>query len=699
MQRPVVDIDPDTIAGRRIVLVGFMGAGKTTLARRWLRAGGPPLTFDSDAHALRLLGADSVTAAFDRFGEAAWRDAERAVVAARAQPPLLGWELWSLGGGAVADPDVQRALLDALVVWLDVPEEVARQRVQGSDRPLARDRARFTELFEERRETYAALASVRVDASGDEPMLPGALRSLVDPSAFDGDVVVQRGLVSRLGDLSCLTREAVVVVDAALAARAGDVVAGLEAAGSRVLDTHVLPMGEWNKQLGTVESLLSRWSDVGVHRDTLVVAVGGGTLLDTVGFAASAYQRGVRWVSVPSTLVAQVDAGIGGKTGVNLGVRKNVVGAVHFPECVAIDPDLLDTLPAEALRDGAVEALKTGLLAGPWLLDRVREAVLDDGRPAGARWAEAVAGCAAFKSAVVAEDPDDRTGVRAQLNLGHTLAHALESATVNAVSHGAAVAVGMRAALELSVAEVELARTVVDDVEALARAGGIALTSPVPFAELEPFLAHDKKRSSGGIGWVLLAAPGEPVTEVPLAIADVAAVWERVVLDTAAADDAAPAQGSRAGAHARPRVLALFGINLGELGLRDASHYGSGTLADLVASIGGWGSELGLDVECRQTDSLERFDDALRAVRAGAFDAVLVNPGAWTHHERALHDAIESIAAPVVEVHLTDIAAREEWRTVSVIAPVVDHAVSGEGPEGYRTALTWVAQQLAGGPL
>ena len=137
----------------------------------------------------------------------------------------------------------------------------------------------------------------------------------------------------------------------------------------------------------------------------------------------------------------------------------------------------------------------------------------------------------------------------------------------------------------------------------------------------------------------------------------------------------------------------LFGINLGQLGVRESEHYGTQTLPELVHDIEAWAAGEGLIADCRQTDSLERFVHALHEARL-KHHAVVVNPGAWTHHELAIHDALAPLSVPRVEVHLSDIDAREDWRATSVIRPAIDHVVSGQGAEGYRHALRWIAAQL-----
>ena len=203
--------------------------------------------------------------------------------------------------------------------------------------------------------------------------------------------------------------------------------------------THLVPAGESAKTIAEAERL---WRALRLERGSAVVAVGGGSTTDLVGFVAATYLRGVDWKPVPSTLVGQVDAAIGGKTGIDLPEGKNLVGAFHWPAETIVDTTLLDTLPEDELRNGAAEVVKTGLLAGEPLWELPL--------------AEQVRRCASFKAALCLRDPLDR-GVRAQLNLGHTFAHALEAASGFAVPHGRAVALGLTAALRLSELEDEAA--------------------------------------------------------------------------------------------------------------------------------------------------------------------------------------------------------------------------------------------------
>jgi shikimate kinase/3-dehydroquinate synthase len=233
-------------------------------------------------------------------------------------------------------------------------------------------------------------------------------------------------------------------------------------------------------------------------RQDVVIALGGGVVGDLAGFCAATYQRGVRYVQVPTTLVAQVDSAYGGKTGVDLPEAKNYVGAYHQPSAVLVDPSALRTLPPEELAAGYAEVVKTALIAGGELWERVRSG-------AAAGDPEVIAACARCKLRIVAEDERD-SGLRQVLNLGHTVAHAIETVTGYArYRHGEAVGLGLLAALRLS-GQDELRAEVQD----LLRAHGLPLT----LRDADPdavvmATARDKKRlGEGPVPFVLLAAPG-----------------------------------------------------------------------------------------------------------------------------------------------------------------------------------------------
>ena len=393
-----------------------MGAGKTGLADEvGLRLGRPVQDVDG---ILEAVTGRSIPALFRERGEPEFRRDEEGLAAAllRGQPEP---HVFALGGGAVASPLVREALRErAISVWLDVDVDTAWERVRGSDRPLAQDEAQFRRLFEERRPLYEEVADA-VARDVDDAVLAAA------------GVVVARGAVERLGEL--------VPGDGPVALVSEPHVLGIHGAvaqvalGPRLASVHELPTGEEAKTVAAVERL---WHELTLPRGGTIVALGGGAVTDATGFAAATYLRGVAWVSVPSSLVGQVDAGIGGKTAIDLPAGKNLVGAFHWPVRTVVDPSLLATLPEPERREGLAEVVKTGLLAREPLWE------LPD--------AELVRRCAAFKAAVCVRDPRE-AGERAILNLGHTFAHALEAAAGYAeVTHGRAVALGLLAALRLS---------------------------------------------------------------------------------------------------------------------------------------------------------------------------------------------------------------------------------------------------------
>jgi len=397
---------------RHVVLVGFMGAGKTTVGADVARRLGREFV-DVDDEVARAEG--PIWELFQERGEAAFRELEARFArdaCARREPAVI-----ALGGGAVETRELLTGL-DVLVVYVHVDVDTAWARVQGSDRPLARDETEFRARYERRQPLYAEIAEARA-RDADDVVLAAA------------GVHVERGALRRLGDL--------VPGDDPVALVSDPHVAGIHGAdaqlalGRRLASTHELPLGEEAKTVAAIEGL---WQELTIPRRGVVAALGGGCTTDAAGFAAATWLRGVPWVPVPSSLVGQVDAAIGGKTAIDLPSGKNLVGAFHWPARVVIDPALLETLPAEQRREGMAEVVKTGLLAGEPLWE-----LPDD---------ELVRRCAAFKSAVCLRDPRE-AGERAILNLGHTFAHALEAAAgYEGVTHGRAVALGLLAALRLS---------------------------------------------------------------------------------------------------------------------------------------------------------------------------------------------------------------------------------------------------------
>jgi 3-dehydroquinate synthetase/shikimate kinase len=397
-----------------------MGAGKSTLAPLVAaKLGRKAIDVDDE------LGVD-IPALFAQ-GEDAFRAVEEprtCELLERAEPSVL-----ALGGGSIKSERIREALARrAVTILLDVDVEEAWRRVRETDRPLAQDEAEFRRLNDERRPLYGGIA----DATA---------RDVDDVVLAAAGVHVERGALQRLGELASGDGAVALVSDSQVAG-----IHGMDAQlalGVRLAETHELPPGEDAKTLAAVDRL---WQDLRLDRSGTIVALGGGCATDAAGFVAATFLRGIAWTPVPTSLVAQVDAAIGGKTAIDLPQGKNLVGAFHWPGRTVVDPAVLETLPEPQRLEGMAEVVKTGLLAGEHLWE-----LADD---------ELVRRCAAFKAAVCLRDPLER-GERAILNLGHTFAHALEAAAgYEGLTHGRAVALGLLAALRLSGRDTE----VVEDV-------------------------------------------------------------------------------------------------------------------------------------------------------------------------------------------------------------------------------------------
>ncbi len=447
-----------------------MGAGKTTIARS---LGLPHVETDADVP-IEL---------FDD-GEAAFRAREAEVVRdvlLRSEPVVV-----DLGGGAVTTPEVLALLKErATVVWIDVELDVAWQRVEGTARPLARDYEDFKRLYEERRPIYAEVADV-VARDADDVVLAAA------------GVHVEHGALQRLGELVPGEGPVALVSDPQVAG-----IHGMDAQlalGPRLAETHELPPREEAKTLAALDRL---WQELRLDRSGMIVAFGGGCTTDAAGFAAATYLRGIAWTPVPTSLVAQVDAAIGGKTAIDLPQGKNLVGAFHWPVRTVVDPALLATLPDPQRLEGMAEVVKTGLLAGEPLSE-----LPDD---------QLVRRCAAFKAAICLRDPRER-GERAILNLGHTFAHGLEAAAgYEGLTHGRAVALGLLAALRLSDRDTSV-------VEKVLRPQPARVDRERAWAAMH----RDKKARGGELRLVLLGDEG-PRWDVAVPEADVRRELDRLI--------------------------------------------------------------------------------------------------------------------------------------------------------------------------
>jgi 3-dehydroquinate synthase len=331
------------------------------------------------------------------------------------------------------------------------------------------------------------------------------VRVPVDLGARSYDVVVGDGALGALGELLARRRRVAVVTQERIPPSVRDRVTEALAGGGIEHRVFTMGDGEEAKTLPTVEGLCRAFARWGLLRGDAVVALGGGVVGDTAGFTAAVYYRGVDVVQVPTTLLAMVDAAIGGKTGVNLPEGKNLVGAFHQPRAVVSDPTVLATLPEREYRCGLGEIAKYVLMGddvGPFdaaALVRRDDAVLT----------ELIAACARIKARYVAADEYERSGARAALNYGHTLAHALETVTGHTLLHGEAVAIGLVFAAHLAGALERIDHRRVDRHAHVVASLGLPSSAPPGLRadDLVPVMARDKK-SAGGLTFVLPGPSG-----------------------------------------------------------------------------------------------------------------------------------------------------------------------------------------------
>ncbi len=539
-------------AARSVILVGMPGSGKSSIGRRLAaRLGMPFLDADTEIEAAAGL---PITEIFSRYGEAHFRDGERRVIARLVSGPPV---VLATGGGAFADVGTRAALRRAgtVTVWLRCAHATLLRRVVGrGHRPMfvGTDPAEVLQRLMAARHPLYAEADIVIPCNDESPdattrRVQDALAAWAPPArlpvALEGgrgyEVVVGEGLLPRAGALLAgvlPSRRVAVVSDEAVAALHGPALrAGLEEAGFAIAAEARVPPGEASKGFGTLHRVLEELLAAGLDRNTAVVALGGGVVGDLAGFAAAVALRGLPFVQVPTTLLAQVDSSVGGKTGVNLAAGKNLAGAFHQPRLVLADTGTLRTLPPRELRAGYAEVAKHGLLAGgafwDWCERQGGEAAAVAGDPAAL--SHAVLESCRLKAAVVAADEREEAadGGRALLNLGHTFGHALEAECGydGTLLHGEGVAVGLGLAAALSARLGHCAQELPGRVMSHLAACGVParlsdLQRPFSAAALVGRMRRDKKVRDGRLRFVLLRAPGDAFTTSDVAVEAVEAL-------------------------------------------------------------------------------------------------------------------------------------------------------------------------------
>lgn len=539
VEPPELSASPAPAPGHSVVLVGMPGCGKSSIGRRLAARWNLPFV-DADTEIERAAGI-SISEIFARYGEAHFREGERRVIS-RLLAEGAGPIVLATGGGAYHDPRTRAAVREsgAVAVWLKCRLPVLLRRVAGREhRPMfqnADPREVLERLMTQRHPSYAE-ADLTISCSDESPEVttrrvaeavlshhaPARMRVELTRGAYD--VLIGEGLLRRAGaELGQRVegRRAVIVSDAAVAQiHLPALREGLVDGGFTVAGEVIVPPGEASKSFAEYERVVDAILAARADRRTVVLALGGGVVGDLAGFAAASVLRGLPFVQCPTTLLAQVDSSVGGKTGINTRHGKNLVGAFHQPKLVLADTGTLATLPVRELRAGWAEVAKHGLLQGPlweWCEANGPRAMQGD----AAALTHAVLESCRLKSAVVAEDEFETKpeGGRALLNLGHTFGHALEAECgySGELLHGEAVAVGLGLAAELSARMGLCSQEMPGRVREHLREVGLppriaALSRRFSAERLIQRMKADKKARDGAMRFVLLKGAGEAFTE------------------------------------------------------------------------------------------------------------------------------------------------------------------------------------------
>ena len=531
-----------------LILIGMMGAGKTTVGKELARR--RKLRFaDCDQEIIARTGV-SVPTIFEIEGEEGFRRRETHMMDELTQEADI---VIATGGGVVLSP-VNRELMRmrGVVIYLNVPPQILYERTRHDrNRPLLQvdnPRQRIEELFQQRDPLYREVAHLVIEGGRGNPgsmvrMIENALQKLW-PAESENELMrtlnvalaeraypihVGRGLLER-ADLILpqlkTKRVAIVTNDVVGPLYLARLRTALEAAGVQVAVVS-LPDGEAHKDWPTLNRIFDMLLAERCERSTTLIALGGGVVGDMGGFAAACYQRGMPFIQIPTTLLAQVDSSVGGKTAINHPLGKNMIGAFHQPRLVLADIDTLNTLPARELSAGLAEVIKYGLIRDleflEWLEQNLQHLLARD----PAALAHAIERSCRNKAEVVAADETEQ-GERALLNLGHTFGHAIETGLgYGAWLHGEAVAAGTMMAAQLSHQLGWLSMADVERIGALFERAGLPVWGPRLGVEryLE-LMAHDKKVEAGKLRLILLRALGQAVIHGDASLADMAVAIE-----------------------------------------------------------------------------------------------------------------------------------------------------------------------------
>jgi shikimate kinase / 3-dehydroquinate synthase len=508
------------------VLVGFMGAGKTTVGHIVAERLGQPFV-DSDVLIEQRLGRN-IREIFATEGETYFRELEHATVAdlVRGRDAVI-----ALGGGAVEDPRTRALLRNARVIYLRVDYDEAMSRVQGDEyRPMLH-RPDLDQVYKRRLPVYEDLSVLTIDTDGRRPdaiarevlaeltrlpTLPGGSSSVfVTPVGGTYYAHVGPGLTGRVDSLLPALPEVErgMIIEASedegVAARVAE---GFAAAGIGV-HRIALPDTQASKTFASAEYLADAFADHAIHRDDLVIAVGGEAICDIAGFVAATFNRGMRLCLVPTTLAAQADSAVGGKNAINLGLGRNLVGTIHQPVVVISDIEVACANAGRGFKSGLAEIAKHALISPSDLLGYLHGAR----GPIISRDPDAVCAAATrsveIKADIVSRDEREQ-GDRLFLNYGHTFAHAIELVRDSAADdQGESVALGMMAAAYLAFRQGRIPASVVDQHRQIIAGLGLPVRGEFKLQDMQQAWVRDKKYRHG-IRFVVLNSLGRPESGV-----------------------------------------------------------------------------------------------------------------------------------------------------------------------------------------
>ena len=537
-----------------IFLTGFSGTGKTTVGRMVAQRLGWQFV-DIDTEIVEFAG-KPISAIFEQHGELRFRELERERLAALT---LGSQQVISTGGGIVTDDSNLRTMrTSGAIVCLEAQPDTIIRRLQAQKREYGNSEIRpklegdnpadqVLNLKEQRQSAYALSDwTIHTDTLSEEAVVDEVIRAwsilsgrhtgirnhqdnpaaTVITSSGDYPVWVGWGILGRLGDLVANTLSAgavYIIADEDVYKQARSAQVSLEK--SRV-ETHLflVPPGESNKNLDMVRHIYKWLAARKAERSHLILGVGGGVVGDLAGFVAATYLRGIKFGLIPTTVLAMMDASIGGKTGVDLPEGKNLVGAFHQPSFVIGDVQTLESLPRREFISGWAEAVKHGLILDETLLvdlETNTQSLLSLNQETTV---DLVRRSVAIKAGVVSRDERETLGIRILLNYGHTIGHAIEAITgYEQYLHGEAISIGMTAAAFISNRMGLLSKTEVERQQiALENFGLPTSIENLDLNRIKEVLSVDKKTTNGKIRWVLLDRIGHAVThsEVPSSVLD-----------------------------------------------------------------------------------------------------------------------------------------------------------------------------------